>query len=70
MIKYLYMIGISPTKTHEDTKNNFGDDCLPYSSVKKQTSELKHMRTVTEDESRSGRPKDVTTDLQVDPLFL
>lgn len=48
--------------------DTLGNDCPPCSFVKSWPAELKRERTITEDEPRSFRPKDVTTDYQADAV--
>lgn len=68
-IKYLNIKGMPPKESQEKhEKKNLGDECPSFSAVKNWTAELKRRRTITENEPRSGRAKDVTTDLQVDAV--
>lgn len=59
-MKYLHMKSMPSKKIHEDMKNSLG--------VKKWNLELKRGRTINEDEPRSSRLKDTTTDLRIDVL--
>lgn len=51
------------TKNKKKKKKTVGDGRPSYSTVKNCTTELKRVKTSTEDEPRSGRCKDANTEL-------
>ena len=56
---------MSSKEIHEDKKNGA---CPSYSTVNNWAADLKRGRTTPKHELRSCRPKDGTTDLQVDSV--
>ena len=54
-----------PKETHEDFMETLGKESPSYSKVKKWATEFKWGRESVEDDGRSGRPKDATTDENV-----
>ena len=66
MIKYLCKKGITPKEFHEGFMKTLGNESLSYSTVKKWAAEFTHGSESIEDDARSGRPKDATTDENVE----
>ena len=62
VIKYLHMKGLSPQQIHEDMKEVLADDAPSQATVYRWVAELKRGRQSTEDEHRSGRPVEASTD--------
>ena len=65
VLKYFCKKGMPPKEIHEDFMVNLGTESPSYSIVKKWALELKLGRESVEDDGRSGRPKDATTDENV-----
>ena len=68
VIKYLHLKGMSPQEIHDDMNGTLGDDCPSYATIKNWAAEFKRGRTSTKDEPRSGRPREVTNDSQIDHI--
>ncbi len=59
---------MTPKEVHEDMKRTLGDDAPAYSTVKKWAAEFTRGRSSAEDGPRSGRPKDATSEAQVEAV--
>ena len=57
---------MTPTEIHEDFMKSLGNESPSYSTVKKWTAKFKRGRESMEDDARSGRPEDATTDENVE----
>ena len=66
VIKYLCKKGNTPKEIHEDFMKTFGNESPSYSTVKKWAAEFKRGSESVEDDARSGRPIDATTDENVE----
>ena len=66
VIKYLCKKGMTPKEIHGDFMRPLGNEYLSYSTVKKWAAEFKRRRESIEDDARSDRPKDATTDENVE----
>ena len=60
VIRYLYLKGKTGQEIHCELTNVFGSSAPSYAQVKFLVGEFKRGRTSLEDETRSGRPSDVT----------
>ena len=65
IIKYFCNKGMPPKEIHEDFMETPGKESPSYSTVKKWTAEFKRVRESVEDDGRSGRSKDATSDENV-----
>ena len=68
VIKYLHMKGLSPQQMHEDMEKVLADDAPSQATVYRWVAELKRGRQSTEDEHRSGRPAEASTDENVESI--
>ena len=59
-IRYLYLKGKTGQEIHCKLTNIYGSSPPSYAHVKFWVGEFKRSRTSLEDETRSGRPSDVT----------
>ena len=59
---------MTPKEIYEDFMKTLGNESLSYSTVKKWAAEFKRGRESIEDDARSGRPKDATTDENVETV--
>ena len=66
VIKYLCKKGMTPKEINEDFMKTFWNESPSYSDVKKWTVEFKRGRESIDGDPRSGRPKDATTDENVE----
>ena len=66
VIKYLCKKGMTPMEIHEDFMKTLENESPSYSKVKKWAAECKRGGESIEDDARSGRPKDATTDENVE----
>ena len=65
VIKYFCKKGMPPKEIHEGFMETLGKESPSYSTVKKWAAEFKRGRESVEDDGRSGRPKDATTNENV-----
>ena len=65
VIKYLQL----PKEIHADMANTLGNNAPSYRKVKEWCASFKHGRTSTEDDHRSGRPCEVTSQEIVDSVL-
>ena len=65
VIKYFCKKGISPREIHDDFIKTIGDESPSYNTVLKWAAEFRRGRDSLEDYERSGRPKDATSDENV-----
>ena len=68
VIKYLYLKDMSPKDIHQDMQNTLKDSAPSYSTVKFWISEFNRGRRSTDDNPRSGRPSETTTQTIVDAV--
>ncbi|XP_055916969.1 protein GVQW3-like [Eupeodes corollae] len=61
VIKYIYLKGLETKEIKEEMDSTLETSCPSYSTIKQWVSEFKKGRVSTSDESRSGRPVEVTT---------
>ena len=66
VIKYLCKKGKTSKEIHEDFMKTLRNEPPSYSTVKKWAVEFKRGKESIEDDARSGRPKDATTDGNVE----
>ena len=66
VIIYLCKKKMTPKEIHKDFMKTHGNESPSYSTVKKWAAEFKRGRERTEDDARSRRPKDATTDENVE----
>ena len=62
VIKYICKKGMTSKEIHEDFMKTLGNESPSYSTVKKWAVEFKRWRESIENDERSGRPEDATTD--------
>ena len=62
VLKYLCKKGMTPKEIYEDFMKTLGNESLSFSTVEKWDAKFKRGRESIEDDARSGRPKDATTD--------
>ena len=68
VIKYFCKKGMPPKEIHGDFIETLGKESPSYIIVKKWAAEFKRGRESVEDDGRSGRPKDVSADENVNLL--
>ena len=61
VIRYLGLNGLTHKEIHENMVGRLGEDAHLYSMVKKWGAEFKHGRESLEEDPRSRRPFNVTT---------
>ena len=57
---------MTPKDIHKDFMKTLGNESPSYSAVKKLAAEFKWGRESIDDDPRSGRPKDATTDENIE----
>ena len=66
VIKYICKKGMTSKEIREDFMKTLGNESPSYSTVKKWAVEFKRWRESIENDERSGRPEDATTDENVE----
>ena len=66
VIKYPCKKGMTPKEIHEDFMKTIGNESPSYSTVKQWAAEFKRGRQGIEDDAKSLRSKDATTDENVE----
>ena len=66
VIRYLCKKGMTPKGIYEDFMKTLENESPSYSTVKKWDAEFKRGRESIENDAKSGRPKDATTDENVE----
>ena len=66
VIRYLCKKGMTPKEIHKDFMKTLENESPSYSTVKKWDAEFKRGKESIENDAKSGRPKDATTDENVE----
>ena len=65
VINYFYQKGMPPKEIHEDFMETLGKES-PYNKLKNWAAEFKRGRESVENDGRSDRPEDTTTDKNIE----